>query len=85
MTMTVEYIIENELCTAQIADTSFAGLGAAERRFMQWKTWTTFYDEYKIWCSSNARIEASKSTFRRGCASWTKYVGFRKTSQHSRF
>ncbi|CAE7275571.1 unnamed protein product [Symbiodinium sp. CCMP2592] len=30
-----------------------AGLGPAERRFMQWKTWTTFYDEYKIWCSSN--------------------------------
>ncbi|CAE7199728.1 unnamed protein product [Symbiodinium microadriaticum] len=32
---------------------NIGGLGPAERRFMQWKTWTTFYDEYKLWCSSN--------------------------------
>ena len=61
-----------------------AGPGLREKRYLGWRTYTSFYEEYKIWSQEE---KSSFATFRRVLSVWLERgaLAFRKVSQHARF
>ena len=64
------------------------------KKYMGWTTFRALHEEYLMWFNSLAGPDTTAldttrpscvSTFRKVVKSWSKYIGFRKESQHARW